>query len=114
MVRLSPHEQVERVGRHGRIDLLLLHDAPSGTRLARRLPSGTLQPYVSEAAGLGDAVARTRPKACFFGHHHQRVDAEVSGVRCIGLNAVGRSGNLVAFALQDDECEIVAEWPGAT
>lgn len=106
-------EQVECVGTHGRIDVLLLHDAPSGTRLARRLPSGALHPYVSQAAGLGDAVARTRPKACFFGHHHQRIDTEVSGVRCIGLNAVGRAGNLVAFTLADGECEIVAHWPGA-
>lgn len=107
-------EQVERVGTHGRIDVLLLHDAPAGTRLARRLPSGALQPYVSEAAGLGDAVARTRPRACFFGHHHQRLDTEVSGVRCIGLNVVGRPGNLVAFTLGDGTAELVAEWPGAT
>lgn len=107
-------EHVERVGRHGHIDVLLLHDPPSGTRLARRLPSGELQPYVSQAAGLGDAVTQTRPKACFFGHHHQRLDTEVSRVRCIGLNAVGRPGNLVAFTLGDGEYAIVAEWPGAT
>jgi Icc-related predicted phosphoesterase len=106
-------EQVERVGTHGRIDVLLLHDAPAGTKLARRLPSGTLQPYVSQAVGLGEAVARTRPKACFFGHHHQRVEAEVSGVRCIGLNAVGRPGNLVAFRIEEGACEIVGEWPAA-
>lgn len=68
----------------------------------------------SQAAGLGDAVTQTRPKACFFGHHHQRLDTEVSGVRCIGLDAVGRPGNLVAFTLGDGECAIVAEWPGAT
>jgi hypothetical protein len=102
-------EQVERVGKHGRIDVLLLHDA--GTKLAKRLPSGTLQPYVSQAAGLGEAIARTRPKVCFFGHHHQRVDTDVSGVRCIGLNAVGRPGNLVAFTLGEAACEIVGEWP---
>lgn len=78
-------EQAESVGRHGRVD-------------------------VSQAAGLGEAVARTRPKACFFGHHHQRRDIEVSGVRCIGLNAVGRPGNLVAFRLEEGACEIVGEW----
>jgi hypothetical protein len=104
-------EQVERIGGHDPIDVLLLHDAPSGTRLAKRLPSGALQPYTSQAAGLGDAVARAQPKACFFGHHHQRVDILVSGVRCIGLNAVGRAGNLVAFTLEEGACAVVGEWP---
>src|ERR1700722_7556324 len=33
---------------------------------------------------------------CFFGHHHTRVDAEVSGVSCMGLNKVWCPGNLVA------------------
>lgn len=68
---------------------------------------------MSQAAGLGEPVARTRPKARFFGHHHQRVETDVSGVRCIGLNAVGRPGNLVAFRLEEGVCEIVGEWPGA-
>lgn len=92
--------------------MLLLHDAPAGTRFTKRLPSGGLQSYVSAAAGLGEAVARTRPKACFFGHHHQRLDTEVAGVRCVGLNAVGRPGNLVAFTLDADGSAIVGEWPG--
>jgi hypothetical protein len=104
-------EQVERVGKHGRVDVLLLHDAPAGTRLAKRLASGALQPYTSQAAGLGDAVAKTRPKACFFGHHHQRVDTDVSGVRCRGLHALGQPGNLVAFTLEGGTCDVIAEWP---
>lgn len=74
-------EQVESVATHGRIDVLLLHDAPAGTKLSKRFPSGALQPYLSQAAGLGEAVTRTQPKICFFGHHHQRVDTMVSGVR---------------------------------
>lgn len=105
-------EQAEGVTRHGRIDVLLLHDAPAGTRFTKRLPSGAFQSYVSAGAGLGDAVARTRPKACFFGHHHQRLDTEVAGVRCVGLNAGGRPGNLVAFSLDADGSAIVGEWPG--
>ena len=48
--------------------------------------------YVSEAAGLAEAVGRTRPRVCFFGHHHHRVDAEINGIRCIGLNKVARTG----------------------
>jgi hypothetical protein len=41
--------------------------------------------YVSQAAGLDVLLARARPRVCFFGHHHARIDApsEVSGVRCI-------------------------------
>ena len=104
-------EQAARVGREGRVDILLLHDAPAGTKLGRRLPSGTIEPYVSNAAGLGEAVARARPAICFFGHHHQRVDLEIAGVRCIGLNAVGRPGNLVAFRFLEGSCEVIGEWP---
>lgn len=104
-------EQAEQAGRDGRVDILLLHDAPAGTKLGKRFPSGDVQPYVSEAAGLGEAVARTKPAICFFGHHHQRVDVEVAGVRCIGLHAVGRPGNLVAFRIDDGRCEVVGEWP---
>ncbi len=104
-------EQAEQVGRDGSVDILLLHDAPAGTKLGRRFPSGEVQPYVSDAAGLGEAVARVKPAICFFGHHHQRVDVEVAGVRCIGLHAVGRPGNLVAFRLLDGVCDVVGEWP---
>jgi len=46
--------------------------------------------------GLAQAIESTRPRVCFFGQHHRRVGAEVAGVRCIGLNIVGRPGNLVA------------------
>ena len=42
--------------------------------------------YASEAAGLDLVLRRVKPLVCFFGHHHARVDAEVAGVRCIGLN----------------------------
>ncbi|MSP55068.1 MAG: hypothetical protein EXR69_05610 [Myxococcales bacterium] len=104
-------EQAARVGRDGRVDVLLLHDAPAGARFGKRLPSGVVQPYVSQSAGLGEAVTRARPAICFFGHHHQRVDHDVAGVRCIGLNAVGRPGNLVAFRLVEGACELVGEWP---
>ena len=40
-----------------------------------------------------------RPRVCFFGHHHTRIDAEVAGVPCVGLNKVRMPGNLVAIDL---------------
>lgn len=56
--------------------------------------------YASDAAGLDLLLARTRPRVCFFGHHHTRVDSEIAGVRCIGLNKVARPGNLVAIGIE--------------
>lgn len=69
---------------------------------------------LSRGTGVGDVVAKVRPAICFFGHHHRRVDAEIGGVRCVGLNAVGRPGNLVAFELErGGEARILGEWPAA-
>ncbi len=90
------HDEVERLAASQGVDIVLMHDAPAGVRFPRhRRGAG----YVSEAAGLDVVLARARPRVCFFGHHHARVDAEVSGVRCIGLNKVGRPGNLVAVEI---------------
>ena len=87
------HDEVERLAASQGVDIVLTHDAPAGVCFHRhRRGAG----YVSQAAGLDVALARARPRVCFFGHHHARVDAEVSGVSCIGLNKVGCPGNLVA------------------
>jgi hypothetical protein len=45
-------------------------------------------------------LARARPRVCFFGHYHTRVDAEISGVRCIGLNKIAMPGNLIAINIE--------------
>ncbi|HEY1802892.1 MAG TPA: hypothetical protein VGG45_00270 [Terracidiphilus sp.] len=90
------HDEVERLSNSGALDLLLTRDAPAGIRfLHHRRGVG----YTSEAAGLDLVLRRTKPLACFFGHHHARVDAEVAGVRCIGLNKIGRPRNLVAIEI---------------
>ena len=67
--------------------------------------------WVSDA--VDQAVASVRPKVCFFGHHHTRVDGEVAGVRCIGLNKVMMPGNLVAIDLEPrgGAWSILGEWP---
>ena len=68
---------------------------------------------MSEAEGLAEAVRRTRPRVCFVGHHHRRVDAEIDGIRCISLNKVGRSGNLIAVEIDPGQpgFHILGEWP---
>jgi predicted phosphodiesterase len=93
-------DELDRFAGDARPDVLLLHDAPAEIEFVKRFPSGDERRYRSEGAGLGQLVERLRPAVCFFGHHHHRVDAEIGGVRCVGLNAVGRPGHLVAFTLE--------------
>jgi predicted phosphodiesterase len=90
-------DEIERLADASSVDIVLTHDAPAGVRFDGHRRRAA---YVSEAAGLDALLARIRPRVCFFGHHHIRVDAEVSGVRCIGLNKVGMPGNLVAIEME--------------
>lgn len=83
-------DEVEALGRRDGVDLLLLHDAPEGVHFAAG--------YASATEGLRELVRRSRPSACFFGHHHERVDAQIPGAEiCVGLNLIGGRGHLVAF-----------------
>ncbi len=68
--------------------------------------------YVSKTQGLDLLLARLRPRVCFFGHHHARVDADVAGVRCIGLNRVAMPGSLVAIELEPGrrEWSVIGEY----
>ena len=92
-------DEIERLANVGDVDIVLMHDAPAGVRFERhRRGTG----YVSEAAGLDLLLAQVQPRVCFFGHHHTRVDAEVSGVRCIGLNKIAMPGNLVAIDVEPE------------
>jgi Icc-related predicted phosphoesterase len=105
-------DEIDALCKHTDVDILLVHDAPAGVRFERhRRGAG----WVSEAAGLDQLLERIRPRLCFFGHHHTRLDAEVAGVRCIGLNKVARPGNLVAIDLEPRgrEWALLGEWPQA-
>lgn len=95
-MRHYTHDEVNRLVAASGVDIVLTHDAPAGVHFKR---NGRSSDYVSETAGLNLLLARLRPRICFFGHHHARVDAEVSGVRCLGLNKIGCLGNLVAVEI---------------
>jgi Calcineurin-like phosphoesterase len=105
-------DEIALLGGARDVDILLLHDAPAGVEFVTRARDGRERRYVSEAAGLADAIQRLRPRVCFFGHHHLRVDAEIHGVRCIGLNLIGHPGNLVAVEMdaRGRGWSIVGEW----
>lgn len=102
-------DEVDRLAGSPRVDIVLTHDAPAGVRFERHRHGS---PYISQAAGLDVLLARVQPRVCFFGHHHTRVDAEVSGVRCIGLNKVGCKGNLVAVEIDEGSASwsLIAEF----
>ncbi len=59
-------------------------------------------------------LERTQPRVAFFGHYHMRLDAEVAGVRCLGLNKGPHAGSLVAFEMRAAErgWQMLGEWPG--
>jgi Icc-related predicted phosphoesterase len=87
-------DEIEALSTDENVDILLVHDAPAGVRFERHRQGAG---YVSEARGLDELVRRARPRVCFFGHHHTRIDAEIANVRCIGLNKVARSGKGAAL-----------------
>jgi predicted phosphodiesterase len=94
----------------GRLDVLLLHDAPAGVTFeTHRRGRG----WVSDVEGLDDAVRGTRPRICFFGHHHTRLDSSIGGVPCFGLNKVPCPGSLVAVDIvpHSRSVNILGEWP---
>jgi hypothetical protein len=103
-------DEIETLCKSTAVDIVLVHDAPAGVKFERhRQGIG----WVSEAAGLDELLAGVRPRVCFFGHHHTRIDGEVAGVRCIGLNKVRMPGNLVAidFDQRDRDWSLLGQWP---
>ena len=70
------------------------------------------EPFGSPGSAV-QAIARAQPRVCFFGHHHTRLDAEIAGVRCTGLNKVAMPGNLVALDVpaRGRGFELLGEWP---
>ncbi len=105
------HDEVQRLSAADRVAIVLTHDAPAGVRFPRYHGG---REFVSEAKGLDALLARVSPSVCLFGHHHTRIDAEVAGVRCIGLNKVVHPGNLVAIDIEPKlgDWRVVGEWGG--
>jgi predicted phosphodiesterase len=107
-------DEVEAVCQQRGIDILLLHDAPGGVEFAKSHPFHGERRYTSNASGLRTAVLKVKPQICFFGHHHVRLDADVDGVRCVGLNAISYPGSLVAMTIERGAgCTLIGEWPQA-
>jgi hypothetical protein len=104
-------DEIETLAASSIVDIVLTHDAPAAGVKFERHRQGAGD--VSESAGLDLVLQRVQPRVCFFGHHHTRLDAEVAGVRCIGLNKVAMPGNLVAIEMKSGvrEWNVLGEWP---
>jgi hypothetical protein len=103
-------DEIAALSTRGDLDIVLTHDAPRGVRFERHRRG---EGFLSEAAGLDELLVKTRPRVCFFGHHHTRLDAEVAGVPCIGLNKGHYPGCLVAIEMtaRGRKWRVLGEWP---
>lgn len=103
-------DEIEMLSTRADLDIVLTHDAPAGVRFERHRRG---EDFVSEAAGLDKLLVQTQPRVCFFGHHHQRLDSEVAGVRCVGLNKGPYPGCLFAFEMMPGVrgWRVLGEWP---
>jgi hypothetical protein len=102
-------DEVERLSAASDVDVVLTHDAPAGVHFPRHRGG---RGFVSPAAGLDELLGQLSPSVCFFGHHHTRLDADIRGIRCIGLNKVARPGNLVAIEMRprQRDWQFLGEW----
>jgi predicted phosphodiesterase len=102
-------DETQRLSAADGVAIVLTHDAPAGVRFPRHHGG---RGFVSRAEGLDAMLARLSPSVCFFGHHHTRIDAQIAGVRCIGLNKVAQPGNLVAIEIGSGRGDwmTVGEW----
>jgi len=106
-------DEIDALIDSGWTDVLLVHDAPTGVVFERhRRGAG----WASESEGLDDLVLGVRPQICLFGHHHTRLDAELDGVPCLGINKSPHPGSLVAIDVSNrgKGMHIIGEWPQKT
>jgi len=79
-------DEVEACKRMTDVDVLLTHEAPRPFRVRGNDAGKT---------AINEILAAMKPGLHLFGHHHQFAEAEVQGVRSVGLDLVGRSYLLV-------------------
>lgn len=103
-------EEVRQLSRAGRLDLLLIHDAPAG-RFQDIRPDWP-RAWTTHAEGLAELVEATRPQLCLHGHLHGRFERRLGGVPVSGLTAVPWAGCAIVFeiAAGDRGVQVVAEW----
>jgi len=103
-------DEIDALVSGGRVDVLLVHDAPTGVVFERhRRGAG----WASESEGLDDLILGVRPQVCLFGHHHTRLDAAIDGIPCMGMNKSPHPGSLVAIDIRNrrEGMQIIGEWP---
>ncbi len=103
--------EVRALSRVGRLDLLLLHDAPAG-RFSDIRPEWP-RSWTTKAEGLTEIIESTRPRLCLHGHLHGRFERVHDGVPITGLTAVPWAGCALLLEVKPDSTErpqVIAEW----
>lgn len=100
----------------GGLDVLLLHEPPAGEATELHAPEGfRVRSWTLSGEGQADLVASVRPRVCFTGHLHARIERNVSGVRVVGLHKVPIRGSVLLVDVPPSgEVVDVAEWGGAS
>jgi hypothetical protein len=102
-------------GARGGLDVLLLHEPPGGEATeAHAPPWRTPRRWTLAGEGQAELVARVRPRVCFTGHLHARIERSVAGVRVVGLHKVPVRGSVLLVDIPVEGVVVdVAEWGGA-
>ena len=103
------HSEIDRLTAQGRLDILMIHDAPAG-RFSDTRPDWP-RAWTTATEGLLELIEATRPRVCLHGHLHGRFQRQHQGVPIQGLTAVPWAGSAIAFELgAQNDFQIEAEW----
>jgi len=96
------------------LDVLLLHEPPAGEATELHAPDGyRVRSWTLAGEGQAELVASVRPRVCFTGHLHARIERNLAGVRVVGLHKVPTRGSVLLVDVPaEGEVTDVAEWGG--
>ncbi len=91
----------------GRLDILLLHDAPAGRIVSMNDTRNPPYQRHSPAEGLVELISQVQPRICLTGHWHFRTERTVAGVRTVGLNMIPHPGSMIVMGFDVESRSLV-------
>jgi hypothetical protein len=99
----------------GGLEVLLLHEPPAGEATELHAPPGfKCRSWTLVGEGQAELLASLRPRVCFTGHLHARIERSLAGVRVVGLHKIPVRGSVLLVEIPTDgPVQDMAEWGGA-